>query len=52
MVKGCEFGPFHPSTKKWIPLFVFPNLRSAQMSKLMKCTMESNDCALFFKLRT
>ncbi len=52
MVKGCEFGPFHLSTKNRIPLFVFLNLHGAQMSKLMKSTMESNNgCALSFKLR-
>ncbi len=39
--------------KNQILLPIFPNLRSAQMSKLMKRTMESNNgCALPFKLRT
>jgi hypothetical protein len=52
-VKGCEFVPFHSGMKNQILLPIFPNLRSAQMSKLMKRTMESNNgCALPFKLRT
>jgi len=42
--------------KNRILLPIFPNLRnlrSAQMSKLMKCTMENNNgCVLAFKLRT
>jgi hypothetical protein len=52
MVKACDFGPFYPSTKNWIPLFVFHNLHNAQISKFMKRTMESNNgCALSLKLR-
>jgi hypothetical protein len=46
-IKGCEFGPFHPSTKNWILLPTFPNLCSAQMFKLMKHTMESNNGVAF-----